>query len=60
MNITETEAREIVGGIQSGDVDEVDLLELVRNTDFWIGESQSYTATRIRAQRWARDVAPYV
>jgi hypothetical protein len=49
--LTETEARTIVEGFQTGSVDEIDLLGMIEDLTDWIASSDSSTASRIREER---------
>jgi hypothetical protein len=48
---TEREARFIVHGIQTGNVDEIDLIGMIEDYEDWVALSVSSTASNIRVQR---------
>jgi hypothetical protein len=49
--ISDTEANQIVDGIQSGDVDSYDLQSLILDYEVWVKESESHTARLIRENK---------
>lgn len=49
--MTDYELAQIVSGFQSGDIDEVDLRSMIDDTEAWVRESSSLTATELRYYR---------
>lgn len=49
--LTEDEADQLVDGFQSGSLDALDLMGMMRDPAAWLAESESYPALRLRGRR---------